>query len=219
MPDRYQLIQQCIDRAVTAERARSQFHRSLNRTLANLHHSIHLPQQDAPSHITCFVIRYIQVIPAWLLQLDQLCEAGGLNFRPVRELILKNFREMPARPAQAQGLDTILGEAYLAHRTMEDINDVLHPACGTPLLPMDTMVANLVVRELLGETLACQLDDLSALLMRHFEPQELNAAKQVSMILCKQRYDDTPGEWPDFANQLQIELRTPALTRQFDLSH
>ncbi|MCK7598109.1 hypothetical protein M0G74_12575 [Microbulbifer sp. CAU 1566] len=219
MSDHYQLIQECIDRAIAAEQARSRFRRSLHDTLPNLHRSIQLPQRDAPLHITCFVIRYIQVIPAWLQRLDRLCDAGGLDFHPVRELILHSFSEIPERQPHEHGLGSILDEAYLAHRTMEEINDVLQPICGTPLLPMDPMVANLVVRELLGETLACQLDDLSDLLMRRFEPAEMDPGRLVSMILYKQRYDDAPGEWPDFANHMQIELRMPALNRQADLSH
>jgi len=219
MSDHYQLIQLCIERAVAAEQARGRFRRSLHDTLPNLHRSIQLPQRDAPLHITCFVIRYIQAIPAWLQRLDEMCHAGGLNFHPVRELILHSFSEIPERQPHEHGLGSILDEAYLAHRTMEEINDVLQPLCGTPLLPMDPMVANLVIRELLGETLACQLDDLAEVLLQRFEPAELDPARLVSMILHKQRYDDTPGEWPDFAHHMQIELRTPSMSRHMDLSH
>ncbi|QKX16632.1 hypothetical protein [Microbulbifer sp. YPW1] len=219
MCDHYQLIQQCIDRAVAAEQSRGRFRRALHDTLPNLHRSIHLPQRDAPLHITCFVIRYIQAIPSWMQRLDEMCNAGGLDFHPLRELILHSFSQVPERQPYEHGLGSILDEAYLAHRAMEEINDMLHPLCGTPLLPMDPMVANLVVRELLGEKLACQLDDLANILLQRFEPAELDPERLVSMILYKQRYDDAPGEWPDFASQLQIELRTPSLSRQIDLSH
>ncbi|WGL15315.1 hypothetical protein PVT68_11095 [Microbulbifer bruguierae] len=222
MSDHYQLIQQCIDRAVTAEQARSRFRRSLHDTLRNLHRSIQLPQRDAPLHITCFVIRYIQVIPSWLERLDQICQAGGLDFRPIRELILHSFSEIPENQPHEHGLGSILDEAYLAHRTMEEINEILQPLCGTPLLPMDSMVANLVVRELLGETLAGQLDGLTDILLQRFEPVELDPAHLISMILYKQRYEDVPGEWPDFARHMQIELCSPslaALARQFDPAH
>ncbi|MBB5211798.1 hypothetical protein [Microbulbifer hydrolyticus] len=219
MSDDYQLIQQCIDRAVAAEQARGRFRRSLHDTLPSLHRSIHLPPRDAPLHITCFVIRYIQAIPGWLQRLDEMCHAGGLNFHPVRELVLHSFSEIPERQPHEHGLGSILDEAYLAHRTMEEINDLLQPLCGTPLLPMDPMVANLVVRELLGESLACQLDDLANILLQRFELAELDPARLVSMILHKQRYEDTPGEWPDFAHHMQIEMRPPSLPRHVDLSH
>ncbi|WP_295802743.1 hypothetical protein [uncultured Microbulbifer sp.] len=219
MSDPYTLIQQCIDRAVAAEQERFRFRRSLHDTLPNLHRSIQLPQRDAPLHLTCFVIRYIQVIPAWMQQLESLCEAGGLDFRPVRELIAHSFSEVPERQPHEHGLGSILDEAYLAHRTMEEINDRLQPRCGTPLLPMDSMIANLVVRELLGETLSCQLDDLSELLLRRFEPGELDPEHLVSLILCKQRFEETPGEWPDFAHHMQIDLRPPSLRYQLDTSH
>lgn len=217
--DPYLTIQQCIERAVSAEQHRSRFRRSLHDKLTNLHRSIQLPQRDAPLHLTCFVIRYIQVIPAWLQQLEELCQAGGLDFAPVRELLAHSFSDVPERQPHEHGLGSILDEAYLAHRTMEEINDLLQPLCGTPLLPMDPMIANLVVRELLGEPLSCQLDDLSELLVRRFEAEDLDPAHLVSLILCKQRFEETPGEWPDFARHMQIELRPPALSRQLDTSH
>lgn len=219
MSDHYQLIQRCIDRAVAAEQARGRFRHSLHSALPNLHRSIQLPQRDAPLHITCFVIRYLQVIPGWLQRMDQLCQAGGLDFYPVRELIVHSFREIPERQPYEHGLGSILDEAYLAHRTMEEINDQLQPLCGTPLLPMDPMVANLIVRELLGEALGYQLDDLASVLLQRFEPVELDPARLVSMILYKQRYDDAPGKWPDFAHHMQIALRTPILAQALDLSH
>ncbi|AQQ66247.1 hypothetical protein Mag101_00215 [Microbulbifer agarilyticus] len=219
MSDHYELIQQCIERAVAAEQARSRFRHSLHKTLPNLHRSIHLPERDAPLHLTCFVIRYIQVIPVWLKRLEELCDAGGMDFHPVQELIAHSFSEIPERQPEQHGLGSILDEAYLAHRIMEEINDVLQPVCGTPLLPMDPMVANLVVRELLGESLACQLDGLADILLQRFEPAELDPEHLISMILYKQRFDDVPGQWPDFAKHMQIELRGPSVNRQVDLSH
>ncbi|MFD1216715.1 MULTISPECIES: hypothetical protein [Microbulbifer] len=214
------MIQQCIDRAVVAEQERGRFRRSLHDTLPRLHHSIQLPQRDAPLHITCFVIRYIQVIPQWMQRLEQLCKAGGLDFLPVRDLVAHSFKEIPERQPHEHGLGSILDEAYLAHRVMEEINDALQTVCGTPLLPMDPMIANLIVRELLGEKLACQLDDLTDILLQRFEPVELDPTHLVALILHKQHFDDAPGEWPDFANQLQIELRTPNLyPQQLDRSH
>jgi len=220
MSDPFTMIQQCIDRAVAAEQERGRFRRSLHDTLPQLHRSIQLPQRDAPLHITCFVIRYIQVIPLWMERLETLCKAGGLDFFPVRDLIAHSFREIPERQPYEYGLSAILDEAYLAHRVMEEINDCLQPVCGTPLLPMDPMIANLVVRELLGEFLACQLDDLAGILLQRFEVAELDPAHLVSLILRKQQFDDEPGEWPDFASHMQIELRTPSLFfSQLDTSH
>ena len=209
MCDHYQLIQQCIDRAVAAEQSRGRFRRALHDTLPNLHRSIHLPQRDAPLHITCFVIRYIQAIPSWMQRLDEMCNAGGLDFHPLRELILHSFSQVPERQPYEHGLGSILDEAYLAHRAMEEINDMLHPLCGTPLLPMDPMVANMVVRELLGEQFARELDDICLRLGRHFDRLRLAPDSLVAMILCRQRLNETPGAWPDFARELNISLQPP----------
>lgn len=209
MYDDYQIIQQCIDRAVTLERHKGRFHRAMRHSLPRLHHSIQLPQQDIPRHITCFVIRYIQAVPEWLRQLEALCEAAGIQFAAVREMVGRSFAEPPERHPDQVGLAALLDDAYLAHRTLEEINEQLQPACGMPLLPMDPMVANLVVRELLGEQYADELDRVCITLGRDFRGRQLAPDSLVAMILCRQRFIATPGTWSDFAAELDIALRPP----------
>ncbi|MFC6633914.1 hypothetical protein [Microbulbifer taiwanensis] len=214
MYDDYKLMQQCIDRAVTLERHKGRFRQAIRHSLPRLHRSIFLPQRDLPRHLTCFVIRYIQVVPEWLQQLEHLCEAGGLDFAPVRQVIGHSFSEPPERHPDQVGLAALLDDAYLAHRTLEEINDRLQPACGMPLLPMDPLVANLVVRELLGERYAGELDEVSIALGERFRGQQLSPNSLVDMILCRQRFIETPGVWPDFARELDISLRPPVV--EFD---
>lgn len=215
----YQIMRRCIDRAVILERHKGLFCRALRRSLPGLHRNIRLPQRDGPQHLTCFAIRYIQAVPAWLEQLDALCEAAGLDLSPVRELIRDAFAEPPERHPDHVGLGALLDEAYLAHRTLEEVNEQLQPACGTPLLPMDPMVANLVVRELLGEAFACELDAISARIGRRYRGLQLSPDSVVALILCKQRFIETPGKWPDFAGQLDIALRSQLGAPQVDTSH
>ncbi|WP_193163477.1 hypothetical protein [Microbulbifer hainanensis] len=219
MTDDYQVIQQCVDRAVTLERHKGRFRRAIRNSLPRLHRNIRLPQQDGPLRLTSFVIRYIQAVPKWLRQLETLCAAAGIEFTPVRELIGRYFAEPQERHPDHVGLGALLDDAYLAHRVLEEINEQLQPACGLPLLPMDPMVANLVVRELLGETFAVELDAVSVKLGSRYRGQKLGPDSLVSLILCRQRFVDTPGEWPDFAAELQIGLRAPALAMDTDTLH
>ncbi|SEA18724.1 hypothetical protein [Microbulbifer marinus] len=209
MSDDYLLMQQCIDRAVTLERHRGHFRRAARRVLPRLHRSIDLPQQDGAHYLTCFVIRYIQCVPEWMWQVEQLCGVAGLDFSPVREVIGHSFATPPERHPDQVGLAALLDDAYLAHRALEEVNDQLQPACGMPLLPMDPMVANMVVRELLGEQFARELDDVCLRLGRHFDRLRLAPDSLVAMILCRQRLNETPGAWPDFARELNISLQPP----------
>jgi len=219
MTDDYQIMHQCIDRAVTLERHKGRFLRALRKSLPRLHHNIQLPQNDGPLHLTCFVIRYIQAVPEWLHQIESLCQAAGVDFEPVREVIGHSFSQPPERHPDQVGLAALLDDAYLAHRVLEEVNEQLQPVCGVPLLPMDTMVANLVVRELLGEQFACELDELCIQLGDRYRNQRLGPESLVALILCRQQFNQTPGEWPDFAGELQIGLRTPTLMLDTDTLH
>ncbi|WP_308364540.1 MULTISPECIES: hypothetical protein [unclassified Microbulbifer] len=219
MYDDYQIMRRCIDRAVTLERHSGRFCRALRRSLPGLHHSIRLPRGDGPKHLTGFAIRYVQAVPDWLERLEILCGAAGLDLAPVRELIRCAFAQPPERHPEHTGLGALLDEAYLAHRTLEEINDQLQPACGTPLLPMDPMAANLVVRELLGEEFAAELDAISVEIGRRFSGLQLSPDSLVALVLRKHRFIETPGVWPDFAGRLDIALRVPLATPQVDTSH
>lgn len=219
MFDDYQVMQQCIDRAVTLERHQGRFRRALRNSLPNLHHSINLPQNDGPLYLTAFVIRYIQAVPRWLRQLEALCDAAGIDIAPALGVIGRSFAEPPERHPDQVGLAALLDDAYLAHRTLEEINEQLQPACGMPLLPMDPMVANLVVRELLGEEFACGLDSICVELGQRYAGQRLGPDSLVALILCRQRFLDSPGEWPDFAAELDISLRAPVPELDTDTLH
>ncbi|WP_346838312.1 hypothetical protein [Microbulbifer sp. SAOS-129_SWC] len=170
-------------------------------------------------HLTSFVIRYIQAVPVWLQQIEKLCEAAGIDFEPVRAVIGQSFTEPPERHPDQVGLAALLDDAYLAHRALEEINEQLQPVCGVPLLPMDPMVANLVVRELLGESFAAELDAICVQLGKCYRNQRLGPDSIVALILCRQRFTDTPGDWPDFAGELQIGLRPPILALDTDTLH
>ncbi|AMX01211.1 hypothetical protein [Microbulbifer thermotolerans] len=219
MCDDYKIIEDSIERAVTLERHQGRFLRSLQRSLPRLHRAIQVSQRDIAQQLTQFAIRYIQVVPEWLRQLETLCEVGGMPFNPVRETIVHGFAEPPERHPEQVGVAALLDDAYLAHRTFEEINDHLQPVCGMPLLPMDSMVANLVVRELLGEIYAVDLDQICMALGHQFRKQRLAPESLVAMILARQRLIETPGTWPDLAAEMGIALRLPLGERQIHTLH
>jgi hypothetical protein len=58
------------------------------------------------------------------------------------------------------GLESLLDEAFLAHRLLEEVNDHHIRHLQRPLLPLDMTEANLIVHYLLGDELAMRLEQL-----------------------------------------------------------
>lgn len=215
----YDLMRKNIASAVTRERQQGCFLAAIRDSLPKLHHSILLPQTDGPAYLTCFAIRYIEVVPNWLQQLEELCIISGIDFSPVQEIVSGSFSECSSACLGRVGILAMLSDAYLAHRVLEEVNDYLQPACGMSLLPMDTMVANLVVREILGEQFACELDGLCGRMGQHYGGQHLSTESLVALILWRQRVNDNAGNWPDFASELNIRLQIPVLEPEVEVMH
>ncbi len=58
-----------------------------------------------------------------------------------------------------EGLESLLDEAYLAHRLVEEVNDLYIKHFGQPLIPSNTTVASVIAHQLIGEQFANQLDE------------------------------------------------------------
>jgi hypothetical protein len=55
-------------------------------------------------------------------------------------------------------LATLMAQAYIAHRVIEEVNEHFAQQCNEPLIPMDMTRSNLIIHQLIGEPLANQLD-------------------------------------------------------------
>jgi hypothetical protein len=113
------------------------------------------------------------------------------------------------------GLDSLLDEAYLAHRLVEEVNDLYIKHFGQPLIPLDMTVANLIAHQLIGEEFANQLDEA----VHHAVDEMLNedsfALESVEAYREKLNSPDTGAawkRWPCLSRQLGVglELDQPA---------
>jgi len=111
------------------------------------------------------------------------------------------------------GLDCLLDEAYLAHRLVEEVNDLYIRHFQQPLIPFDTTLANLIAHQLIGETFANQLDEV----VHHSVDEMLNdesfAAESVEAYreaLCSPDTGAAWKRWPCLSRQLGVELGQPA---------
>lgn len=219
MHDQYRRMQRNIDLAVMREREQGDFRQAILGRLGGLHRSIQLPEGDSALNLTCFAIRYVRSVPPWLHQLQHMLEAAGIDFHPLQEMIDTRLGGMSGIAGSRPVLGALAREAYMSHRAMEEINDRLHPLCGSPLLPMDPLLANLIMRELLGERQCEQMDSHSDRIGSCFAGVELGSEKTVALILCRQKFIETPGEWPDLAGGLSFSLLTPGCPVRSDSVH
>ncbi|MDO3387738.1 hypothetical protein QWI17_17980 [Gilvimarinus sp. SDUM040013] len=125
-----------------------------------LHNAISLPADSAPLLLADFVVRYIEHVPDFIEAIYEIaCDAGLIKeVQPLLSIATDYFLKPPDLLAEHSPLESLLDEAYLAHRLLEEINDRFIQHCGQPLVPMDTTRANLIAHELIGEPFANELD-------------------------------------------------------------
>lgn len=125
-----------------------------------LHSSIQLPPENPSGALVDFVIRYIEHVPNFIDAIGGMTKAAGVyEYASIFLDMAENFFiDPPEIVLQRDGLNALMGEAYLAHRLIEEVNDRILSRCGIPLAPMDMTRANLIVHQLIGEPFANELD-------------------------------------------------------------
>ena len=113
------------------------------------------------------------------------------------------------------GLDCLLDEAYLAHRLVEEVNDLYIKHFGQPLIPLDMTVANLIAHQLIGEDFANQLDEAVHHAVDEMLDEDSFALESVEAYREKLNSPDTGAawkRWPCLSRQLGVglELDQPA---------
>jgi hypothetical protein len=204
-------LRQLIERAHQHETATGQLAKQLDAQLERLHPAIRLPVEDAQGVLARFVAAYIAQVPELLDAADAVAADAGIQaqIKPVLKIAEEYFLQPPALLNGHDGLDGLLDEAYLAHRLVEEMNDLYIGQFGQPLIPMDTTVANLIAHQLIGEAFANQLDDAvhqtveGMLNPGRFDPALLQAYRE--------QLDDPQviaawQSWPCLSRHLGVEL-------------
>jgi hypothetical protein len=205
-------LRQLIDRAHQHETATGQLAKQLDAQLERLHPTIRLPVEDAQGVLARFVAAYIAQVPDLLDAAYAVAIDVGIQtqIKPVLKIAEEYFLQPPALINGHDGLDGLLDEAYLAHRLVEEMNDLYIGQFGQPLIPMDTTVANLIAHQLIGEDFANRLDAAvhqtveSMLNPRRFDPAQLQAYRE--------QLDDPQvvaawQSWPCLSRHLGVELQ------------
>lgn len=204
-------VREQIHQAQLFERRTGQLRQRLEQQLPHLHPLIQLPAQDARDTLARFVSAYIDQVPELLDAANEVARDAGIEsqIKPVLKIAEAYFLQPPSVVEGHTGLDCLLDEAYLAHRLVEEVNDLYIRHFQQPLIPVDTTVANLIAHQLIGETFANQLDEVVHHSVDEMLDDESFAVESVQAYRETLRSPAT-GEawkrWPCFSRQLGVEL-------------
>ncbi|WPN47305.1 MULTISPECIES: hypothetical protein [unclassified Pseudomonas] len=191
--------------------------RQLESKLPHLHPAIQLPQTDTNGVLTRFVAAYIEEVPDLLDAANEVAREAGIEsqIKPVLKIAEQYFVQPPDIMIGHVGLDSLLDEAYLAHRFVEEVNDLYIKHLGQPLIPLDMTVANLIAHQLIGESFANQLDEVVHHAIDEMLDDESFALESVETYREKLASPDTGAawkRWPCMGRRLGVglELDQPA---------
>ncbi|NJJ60502.1 MULTISPECIES: hypothetical protein [unclassified Pseudomonas] len=204
-------LREQISRAYQHEASTGQLAKQLEEQLPHLHSAISLADGDSTQVMTRFVTAYIELVPDLLEAANDVAREAGIEsqIKPVLKIAEHFFLQPPAILAGHEGLDGLLDEAYLAHRLVEEVNDLYIKHFGQPLIPADTTVANVIAHQLIGEAFANQLDEA----VHHAVDEMLNedsfALESVETYREQLKSPHTEAawkRWPCLSRKLGVEL-------------
>lgn len=177
-----------------------------------LHSAIKLPPEQTAERLADFILRYICHVPDFIEAVTAMAKEAGIydQLVPLLRIARDYFLSPPMLVGQQNNLQALLGEAYLAHRLLEEINDYFRLQCGIPLLPTDMTQANVIAHELIGEPFANELDQAvlfsSELLFNEYRIEGDNLARYVAEH--RQRgWEQELKRWPCLQDELAIPLQ------------
>jgi hypothetical protein len=203
-------LREQIQRATDHEAVTGQLHQRLEKQLPQLHPAIDLADGGGAA-LWRFVSAYIDEVPQLLDAASEVAGKAGIEsqIKPVLKIAEDYFLRPPGILASQQGLDGLLDEAYLAHRLVEEVNDLYIRHLGQPLIPLDMTVANLIAHQLIGETFANQLDEVvhhSVDQMLCDESFELPSVQAYRDRLISPETGEAWKQWPCMSRRLGIGL-------------
>jgi hypothetical protein len=179
-----------------------------------VHMAIQLPPADAINSLLEFIIAYIEHVPDFLGAAREVSRDAGIEAytNPCLKLAEDYFLKPLEIVCDHVGLDELMDEAYLAHRLLEEVNDRFMARTGTPLIPMDTTLSNLIIHNLIGEPFSNELDEAV-----HYSIDQVAAKESVYDRPAFKQYlsalnPDEPGNWPCLMDKLSIKLQLSGIS-------
>ena len=138
----------------------------LNERVKHLHHSISLRENDGTAALASFIERYVGLVPDFVRAFEDFLSMAGVAGEIARQVVTaKEFLDAPVEVVSSEeSLEAHIYQAYLAHRLLEELNDVLNANSHCPVIPVDMTRSNLIVHHIIGEPFANQIDGAIQLL-------------------------------------------------------
>lgn len=215
-------IRHLIDSAKRRDGASAHLSRALSLRANQLHDAIKLPTQEAEQLLADFAVRYIGQVPEFIEAISEITKEAGIfdGILPLLNIASDYFLSPPEIVGEHAQLESMLYEAYLAHRLLEEVNDRFIGYCGIPLAPMDMTRANVIAHELIGEPFANELDQavlFSAELLLNQYSFAGESFKHYIVLHKSRGWSQELKRWPcltedlaivlDFSNQSKDALR------------
>jgi len=203
-------LRQSIERARLLEKQNGQLATQLSLKTSSLHHAIKMPPDNAVSVLLDFVVCYTEHVAEFV---DVLSIIGiNANCCEYTEAVVNfctgTFDQPPTLLQGQSELATLMAQAYIAHRVIEEVNEHFSQQCNEPLIPMDMTRSNLIIHQLIGEPLANQLDLVAQDVAEQLERDYLrldsgifdqNASREIAWGI-------EVTHWPCLTDTLAIDL-------------
>ena len=204
-------IRGAIAQAKTQEQENHALQSYIEERLPTMHPAIALPEGNRHLALLSFVIHYVEHVPDFIDALGEFMQEAKIyeEASQLLELAGKFFTQPPQIIEAHSGLRALTDEAYLAHRLMEEINDRLIMLAGSPLIPMDMTLSNLVIHDLLGDEFANQLDMIVLYTIeRSFQNEKLAALVKNDYIEQQhaKQWEEALDKWPCLAGDNSISI-------------
>jgi len=200
----------CIEQAKRLEQQNGQLAAQLLRQTPSLHRAIKTPHNNAVPVLLDFVVRYTEHVVEFV---DVLTIIGiNANCCEYTEAVVNfcigAFEQTPALLEGQNKLSTLMAQAYIAHRVIEEVNEHFSQQCNEPLIPMDMTRSNLIIHQLIGEPLANQLDRIAQDVAEQLERDYLrldsgifdqNASREIAWGI-------EITHWPCLTDTLAVDL-------------
>ena len=138
----------------------------LNERVQHLHASIRLREGDGTTALASFIERYVELVPDLITAFEDFLSDAGVRGAIAQQIVTaKEFLDVPEGIMSAEeSLEANMYQAYLAHRLLEELNDVLSASYNCPVIPVNMTRSNLIVHHIIGEPFANQIDGAIQLL-------------------------------------------------------
>ena len=132
----------------------------------HLHHSIRVSDRNSCAALASFIARYVALAPDFVAAFETFLSAADIDGVMAQQIATaREFLDTPIRSTSSeQQLEAEMYQAYLAHRVMDELNDVLKASYGCPIMPLDMFRSNLIIHHIIGEPFANHLDQVIELL-------------------------------------------------------